>query len=394
IDLDSILRRQEFFKKNIRHRNLNLRWHDGRMSILEGLISRGDERISTLIERAFSMGSRFDGWGDQFKFDLWDKAMQNLQIDREEYLCERSIGEDLPWGRIDCGMSNNFLVREYEKSLTGEHTEDCRFGKCHDCGVCGKGVEVILATDTDAGKEQNHQGNTEDQKSGSTRKLRVRFAKMGNTRFLSHLETASALVKGITIGGLYFVFSKGFHPSPKISFSNATPVGIESNLEYVDIQIMDPSLPLDNFIGAINNSLPSGMEILHIDDVPSDGGTLSEYIQEYKYIIRLPLKVTEKEERDFTGKIDHFLALSAFDVPRIRKGQETKRDIRPFVESLSLDIHNSVVSMNLSCGAQGATNPLEIMKHVMGMSDRAAKMARVRKTGVLFSDGSFLPERK
>ncbi len=390
ISLDETLHKQKYFKKNIRHRNLNLKWHDARMSLLEGMLSRGDEGISSLVEKAFLMGCRFDGWGDQCRYDLWDNAIETLHLDREACLSERSMKDALPWGHIDCGISDNFLAREYERSLTGEQTEDCRFGKCHDCGVCRDDVKVILATDAGVGDEEPQ--NIKAEEPGSVRKLRVRFAKRGNARFLSHLETASAFMKGITIGGLDFLFSEGFHPSPKVSFPYATPVGIESTFEYCDIQVRDPSLPVEDFIDTINRSLPSGMAILDIRDVPLGSSTLSAYIAGFTYDINLSRKATEKEGQVFKGKIDDFLALTAFDVPRIRKEKETTKDIRPFVESLSFDDMHSLCSMTLRFGPQGGTNPQEIVRHVLGLDDRETKKAGIRRTGVLFSDGTNLSE--
>lgn len=391
ISLDETIREQEFFRKHIRHRNLKLKWHDGRMSLLEGVLSRGDEGISALIERAFLMGCRFDGWSDQFRFDLWDEAMGSLHLQRDAYLDERHKDEALPWKGIDCGVSDDFLLREYKKSLTGEETKDCRFGRCHDCGVCKKGVNIMLAA-IDTVDEERDSRSRADGEPVAIRKIRVRFARKGNVRFLSHLETASALVKGITIGGLAFVFSEGFHPAPRVSFPFATPVGIESTYEYADIQIRDPSRPVEEYIDTINRALPAGMEILDARDVPTGGATLSAYIVGLNYEVHLPQTVSADKTRDFRGMIDRFLALSAFDIPRIRKGKETMKDIRPFVESLSFDEGQSVVSMTLGCGSQGGANPLEIVRHVLGLSDSDARMALIRKTGVVFSDGGRLSD--
>ncbi|TSA52962.1 MAG: TIGR03960 family B12-binding radical SAM protein, partial [Planctomycetaceae bacterium] len=135
ISLEVILERQEFLKKNIRNRNLKIKWHDGRMSLLEGVFSRGDEKLGALLERAFRLGCRFDGWSDQFKFDLWEEAIRETDIRVEDYLRERHITEKLSWDRIDCGISKNFLTEELRKSLGEELTADCRFGVCHQCGI-------------------------------------------------------------------------------------------------------------------------------------------------------------------------------------------------------------------------------------------------------------------
>jgi len=81
INLVETLEKQDYFKSHLRNRHLSVKWHDARMSLLEGVISRGDERIGHLIEKAFRDGCRFDGWSDHFRFDLWEKAMSTLAID-------------------------------------------------------------------------------------------------------------------------------------------------------------------------------------------------------------------------------------------------------------------------------------------------------------------------
>ncbi|HAR97525.1 MAG TPA: B12-binding domain-containing radical SAM protein, partial [Syntrophus sp. (in: bacteria)] len=67
INLAETEARQAYFRRRLRHPRLTVRWHDGRMSLLEGLLSRGDERMGDLVERAYALGCRFDGWGDRLR---------------------------------------------------------------------------------------------------------------------------------------------------------------------------------------------------------------------------------------------------------------------------------------------------------------------------------------
>jgi radical SAM family uncharacterized protein/radical SAM-linked protein len=395
IGLDEILYRQEFFKKNIRHRNLNLKWHDGRMSLLEGVLSRGDEKIGSLVERAFSMGCRFDGWGDQFRFDLWENALEELHVTVDHYLGTRDMTESLPWEHIDCGLKKAFLMSEHEKGLNGDLTQDCRFKGCHNCGVCTEDVKTVPAgalSGTDEGTGVSH---IPCENGDETIGLRIRYAKENNASFLSHLETAAAFTRGITRSGLVFTFSQGFHPSPKVSFPNATPVGIASRYEYADIQVKQPSLPISEFVDKINPALPSGMEILDIEALGSDSIALSKYISGFHYKIDLFRRPAEGDTPELTRKIGHFLSLSTFDISRWRKGKETRKDIRPFIDSLSFDEKNSVIRVTiLNHSSKGGMNPLEVLVHVLRLDDREAKMARIRKTGVLFADGNGFSEEE
>ncbi|MBW2638238.1 MAG: TIGR03960 family B12-binding radical SAM protein, partial [Deltaproteobacteria bacterium] len=214
IGIDEIMERQEFFKKNIRHKNLKLKWHDRRMSLLEGLFSRGDERMGALVERVFSRGCRFDGWSDHFDFHVWEEALKDLEINVDDYLRGRDFTETLPWDNIHCGITRDFLVAEAEKFTREELTEDCRFGTCSNCGACRGNLKMVFAEKAGVVSAKPERKEAEDEAA----KFRFRFAKEETARLLSHLETSTAIIRAINMSGLNFCFSKGFHPHPKISF--------------------------------------------------------------------------------------------------------------------------------------------------------------------------------
>ena len=124
--------RQEFFRRRLKNRNISIKWHDARMGLLEGILSRGDEKTGTLIEMAFRLGCRFDGWSDRFRFDLWEEAMRRTGIDPASYLRERPFTEVFPWERIESGVSREFLLAEAIRAEKGEPTPDCRTGTCRN----------------------------------------------------------------------------------------------------------------------------------------------------------------------------------------------------------------------------------------------------------------------
>ncbi|MDI3473164.1 MAG: hypothetical protein PWQ48_1445 [Thermotogaceae bacterium] len=133
----------EILKKARKYAKIYL--HDPFKSLIEGIISRGDERISELILMAYKKGAVFDDWDENFNFKLWNEAIQELQIDLSEYTRERRYDENLPWDFIDAGIDKGFLIREYEKAKNAEVTKDCRWFGCSSCGVCYNfGVSNIL----------------------------------------------------------------------------------------------------------------------------------------------------------------------------------------------------------------------------------------------------------
>ncbi|MFN4190001.1 MAG: TIGR03960 family B12-binding radical SAM protein [Pseudothermotoga sp.] len=122
----------------------NINFHDPYMSLIEGLLSRGDRKVFEAVLKAFKSGSLFDNWENVFNFNLWKDAIEKSQIDLSCYLGERKIDEDLPWDHIDVGVSKNFLIQEYHRAVQAITTSDCRWNQCHGCGVCNSDLKNLL----------------------------------------------------------------------------------------------------------------------------------------------------------------------------------------------------------------------------------------------------------
>lgn len=109
--------KQGFLKNRARNRRLAWSFHDPRMSLLEGVLARGDRRLSLVIRRAFEKGSRFDAWSNFFAPDLWKQSFEECAIDPDFYLREKPAGALLPWDFIDAGISKEHLSTEFNKAM-------------------------------------------------------------------------------------------------------------------------------------------------------------------------------------------------------------------------------------------------------------------------------------
>ncbi|MFP3983718.1 MAG: TIGR03960 family B12-binding radical SAM protein, partial [Desulfurivibrionaceae bacterium] len=114
-----VSRKGKFGKK------LQLRWADPRLSFLEGVMSRGDRRLADLIEKAWKMGARLDGWTDHYSLEIWQEAARQQGIVLKDYLRPRSLSEPLPWDHLDTGVSRSYLEQEYIKAGQRDYTPDC-----------------------------------------------------------------------------------------------------------------------------------------------------------------------------------------------------------------------------------------------------------------------------
>lgn len=114
-----------------------LKIHAKNTSYLEGIISRGDEKVGKLIKLAYEKGCKFDGWKTYFRFDLWQEAMEELGMQASDYLNAREETEELPWDIVDIGVSKEFMLRELNKAKEEALTPDCR-DNCVACGLKGR----------------------------------------------------------------------------------------------------------------------------------------------------------------------------------------------------------------------------------------------------------------
>ncbi|MBN1381236.1 MAG: TIGR03960 family B12-binding radical SAM protein [Deltaproteobacteria bacterium] len=392
IGLDETLDKQAFFKKRLRHRMLNVKWHDGRMSLLEGIFSRGDDRLSALIEKAYRLGCRFDGWSDRFRFDLWEQAIAETGINTEECLRGRSFSDALPWDKIDCGVRKEFLIEEAEKSLSGELTEDCRLSACSDCGVCDdKNIGIITADEEPRPLEAKKAKAAPEKASvpAIEKRLRLTFVKQDEARFLSHLEISTALIRAINKSGLSFVYSQGFHPHPKISFATATPVGMESMGEFAEIQAINP--PGDDhgmmaLIKKINESLPAGIKIAGMEPIPAYAASLFDIVKGFEYRIVIPDQISVDAMSGLEDKIAGFLNTEEYKITKETKSKTVVKNIRPLVQAMDYDRQNRTITIAATLGKGGAAvRPVDILTEVLGVDGEAAKTISIIKTKTFLS---------
>ncbi|MEV1174584.1 TIGR03960 family B12-binding radical SAM protein [Nonomuraea sp. NPDC049784] len=127
-------------------RAIGYRYHDGKPSIVEGLLSRGDRRVGAVIRAVWEDGGRFDGWSEHFSYERWMAATEKAGVDVDWYTTrEREENEVLPWDHLDAGLDREWLWQDWQEAVSGGEVEDCRWTPCYDCGVCPTmGTEIQI----------------------------------------------------------------------------------------------------------------------------------------------------------------------------------------------------------------------------------------------------------
>jgi radical SAM-linked protein len=258
ISLNESRRRIQYIQKFVKNPRIRVKWNQPEMSWLEGVFSRGDRRLTPVLVKAWQKGARFDAWSEHFRLDLWQEAFRDAEVDPAFYLHRaRANHEVLPWDHIHCGVTKEYLEKEWKRAEQGEWTPDCR-KKCLDCGVCDHTeVQPILFNEWNVPpKKEEPLSGREDLE---VRKIRITFSKRGPARYLSHLELVRAFVRAFKRAGVSLVYSKGYHPMPKLSFASALPVGTESLHETLEVQ-WQTRCPAGR-PGHDRRTTPSGLEI-------------------------------------------------------------------------------------------------------------------------------------
>lgn len=129
-------------KEMLNKKSIRYNWHEADVSVIEGLLARGDRKVAKTVLRAYELGCLYDAWSDSYDNEKWQQAIKDTGIDMDFYITrERSTDELLPWDFIDIGVTKKFLKNEWENAKNETVTPNCRM-KCNGCGaaVFGGGV--------------------------------------------------------------------------------------------------------------------------------------------------------------------------------------------------------------------------------------------------------------
>jgi radical SAM family uncharacterized protein/radical SAM-linked protein len=381
IPLEEMKENLSFLRKELKRNNLRFKWQDPHLSFLEGIFSMGDRSLSCALIEAFRLGCRFDGWSDQFRYSSWREAFERAGVEMEAYTKKKSYSEALPWSFIDTGIDPIFLWEEYQKGLKEKTSPSCE-ENCHRCGVCDGERLKVRESPSIEGTLLGRKGKGGIGKKGIKKKVRLRFTKEGEIRFISHLELAHLFHRAAKRVDLPLSYSEGFHPMPRIVFATALPVGMESRTEIVDLELDGHITPLE-VKEKLNQTLPPGIEILEADEVPLSSSSSSVLIRSVYWI---PLDhLISKEEA--MSRIQRALEMEEFILHQERKGKRRSVDIRPLIGKMEVKKGEERagiaptwgVELVLQIGVGRTAKPTEIMGAVLGLKEEHLAQCKIIK---------------
>ena len=356
-------------QKEISADNISLSWRDGYTTSLETSLVRGGREMSGVIEEAWKMGARFDGWDEGFDWGRWTSAFRTAGVEWRDYLKPISVSQPLPWDHLDMGISKSFLQKEKMRAYEGQVSPDCRDQVCLGCGLQRKEFEHLIdCYKKDQGKKRDT-GNVRESKADEgdaavsygrgirrrpvpvqqvKKKIRLQYTKLGLSRFFSHLDVVRIFDRGARRAKIALVYSQGYSPRPKLAFGPPLGVGIASTAEYLDVEAEISSMT--DFQKKLNDVLPAGMQILAqktmFTKVPSLSASINRVVYE-----------TQLDGQEIPAEwISEWLDHPEVKIERIIKNETKVIDLRPFVHQIYLDGPRLVCEMDSIEGRMAKIN--------------------------------------
>ena len=135
---ESVIREQiQLLQRELHGPGMRFTWNNPDETLVEAFLTRGDRRLADVVERAWRLGAKMEGWGEYFNFPAWQQAFADFNLDMDWYARRaRPLDEMLPWEHISAGLKKEFLAQEYIHTYEGGVVDDCR-EHCFSCGILG-----------------------------------------------------------------------------------------------------------------------------------------------------------------------------------------------------------------------------------------------------------------
>ena len=433
--LEQVKHKQQLLRSALQQeRGSKLKMHDRGVSWVEGIMSRGDRRIGAAIELAWQRGARFDSWSECFDLQRWQLALSECGVVADDYLGTRPVTARLPWDHIDVGLEEGFLLSEYRKALKSRLSPPCgkvrghlvhhsnlreaeaEQGKlvCYDCGVAcdlsrvreqrleywrslgareprPPSEKVVRAT-TERGGSKRPMPRAEDE-GLVTRRVRLRYTKLGRITYLGHLDTMRVLIRLFRRADIDVAYSKGFSPKPNMQFAPALPLGVSSFGELADVVIVS-DLGIDAIYAGLREVSPEGLMFTGCWELGAKDKGLSKLIESYEVLIAPAADGRAWDATRLHSVADAFMAQSSAMVVRKRK----QIDVRSYIEStrvldqdaaaqlcaiLDWPPQPALLQVKVRSTPTGSTKPVEVCQAmgIAGTQEAGVSAVRLARLG-------------
>ena len=300
MSLDEVTEHIHYLMEQVKHiKGVKVNYHEKFVSLLEAVLTRGDDSLCKYVEALYKKGCYLDAWGEYFNKNVWFETADELGINLNELAQKQfSINDILPWEFIDIGINKDWFINEYKMaysvSQSSEHFVPTCQQHCVNCGVCqnfkthklmdkefkaseiAQKVAVVEHVDPSICPKEIKQ----------TFRYRVKLTKTGILKYFSHLDWQNTFFKAISRSDLKVAFSYGYNPTMKISMGVALPLFCESLTELVDIELLENVSP--EFVKSeLQRVLPKGSDIIKVSQIDKSVPSIDQTVCWAEYKVKI-----------------------------------------------------------------------------------------------------------
>lgn len=276
-----------FIKSELRsYKFISISYHSPFTSTLEGVLSRGDDRVGELILLAYQRGARLDAWDEYFDRDVWESVFEDARRrfgfdPREKYLSGDADGSPLPWDDINLLVATKYLDEENEHSRASELTAACEETCGHPCGSCNDQFRIVAKG---AVSEMAPEGQDTARRPSSghglgivekgfrvlqalpaeeARRFVISFSKQAEAAFYPLHAISGIFERAFAILGLPVQFTEGFNPLPRMELTQPLALGLQSGEDVLAVWLQSAIEVSDEqaLIAAFNRCVPRGIRV-------------------------------------------------------------------------------------------------------------------------------------
>ncbi|MBR3890314.1 TIGR03936 family radical SAM-associated protein [bacterium] len=308
MDIDKVTEHIKYLKsKTDKIKGVKINYHEKFVSIIEAVVTRGDERLCAVIEALYKKGCYLDSWGEYFDKDVWfETALEQGISLEEEAKREFGLDEVLPWDFINIGVNKEWFVNEYKSAF--EQPKELNLqptceNKCIQCGVCPNlKTRKVLAKPFKASEEAQKidlkpvldPSICTKANNRVLHRYRIKVTKKGILKYFSHLDWQNTFFKAVSRTDLNVAFSMGFNPMMKISMGVALPLFIESDCEFVDIELLEDT-PIEHIENELKRVLHKDAKVLEVKKLDKSITSIDTTVYWAEYKVDLKNHVYKNE---------------------------------------------------------------------------------------------------
>ena len=199
--------------------------------------------------------------------------------------------------------------------------------------------------------------------------IRVKYKKEDEMIFISHLDLKRLLQRAFRTAKINLSYSEGFNPHPKMCYGNAVALGVESQGEYVDIEIED-DIEVKEFLERINEQLPDGIKFVKGQEIDPKTPSLSSIIVYGEYIFNIDLEVPLSKEFVKSRVLNFVKSKEIIITKKNKKGKKVEVDIRPMIRNfdlVSLDDNRVTFVSTIATGSKANLNINILIPQILDM---------------------------